>query len=185
MNRVRYRTLLTLMAAVVLLGGCATKIPPQLADGPAVNPAVDEVRADPARFKGSEVRWGGVIARVENRADVTWVEMVEHPLGRSGEPQSDSGSRGRFIASFSGFLDPVIYGSGRLLTLRGTISDETSRAIGEYEYRFPVVGVTAHYLWPLESELPSYYDYPPPRWYYDPWYPFGWPYPRPYPPHRH
>lgn len=168
--------------AAVLLTGCATQVPAPISTIPAGNLSVAEAQSDPARFKGTAVRWGGMITRVENRPSQTWVEVVSHELQKNGEPLPESGSSGRFIASFAGFIDPMVYGTGRLLTIVGTVDDLTTRPIGEYNYTFPVVTVTTSHLWPVEVEEPPRLDYPPPWWYYDPW-PF---YPRPYPPlHPH
>jgi len=166
---------------MVILGGCATQVPVPISTIPAANLTVAEVRAGPDRFVGSEVRWGGVITKVENRASQTWIEMVSRELKKNGQPRIDSGSSGRFIASFPGFVDPVIYGAGQLLTVVGTIKGETTRPIGEYAYLFPLVAVSTFYLWPEEDDSVRHEYYPPPWWYYDPWL-F---YPRPYPPYRH
>lgn len=175
MNRLWY------VIATALLTSCATQTPAPISTIPASNLSVAEVRADPIRFKDSEVRWGGVITRVENQSSQTWVELVSQELQTNGQPLRESSSSGRFIASFTGFIDPLVYSNGRLLTVIGTIAGESTRPIGEYAYSFPIVTVTSSYLWPIESEAPLYLDYPPPWWYYDPW-PF---YPRPYPPHYH
>jgi hypothetical protein len=48
-------------------------------------------------------------------------------------------------------------------------------------YRYPVVRVESHHLWPEPAPIHHRYD---PYWhdpfFYDPWYPFGYPYPYPY-----
>lgn len=164
-----------LVIIVVILGGCANKPPASISKIPADTLTVSEVRANTGRFVGSEVRWGGVITRVENKASATWIEVVSRELRKDGEPKLDGRSDGRFIASFSRFADPVVYKEGYLLTVVGTIEGQVIRPIGEYDYTFPMVLVTGSYLWKVE-EKPRYPDYPPP-WYYDPW-PY---YPRPYP----
>lgn len=171
---------------IVILGGCATQVPAPISMIPPGNLAVAEVRANPGRFVGSEVRWGGVITSVENKASQTWVEVVSRALKKNGQPRVDSGSGGRFIASFAGFVDPVVYSAGNLLTVIGAIEGETTRAIGEYDYSFPVVTVSSSYLWQPEPETVRHEYYPPPWWYYDPWpyYPRHL-YPRPHPPYRH
>lgn len=130
------------------------------------------------RFKGVEVRWGGEITYVENKAEDTWIEVVSRPLSKSGRPNEDGPSGGRFVARFKGFADPVVYQVGQQLTVLGTIEGKSRRAIGDFEYAFPVVSVTGSHLWPPEPEVDR--DYPP-WWYYDPWpfYP-PWPYYPPY-----
>lgn len=164
------------IAALVLISGCATHGPLPTSDVPVATPAVTEVQSDPARFKGTTVRWGGVITRVDNQPANTWIEVVSHELQENGQPQAKGGSSGRFIAVIPGFADPAVYTSGRKITVVGTLGETTTRQIGEYNYTFPLVNVSAIHLWPVVEENTTS-DYPPPWWYYDPW-PY---YPRPYP----
>ena len=171
-------TLLVLTFA--LLTGCASKPPPSISRIPPENPSLTRVRMDIDRYIGTEVRWGGVISKVENRADNTWIEIVRHDLRSNGRPIAGGKSDGRFIASFERFADPLVYETGRPLTVVGTIESKTSRQIGEYDYLFPVVSVEGSFLWQQQEPVPAY-SYPPPYWYYDPWYYPPWP----YYPHRH
>ena len=151
---------------------------------PPENPGLEAVRANIERYIGAEVRWGGVVASVENRTDETWIEIVRYPLREDARPRSGGLSDGRFIASFRRFLDPVVYQVGRPLTVVGTIRDKVERPIGDYDYLFPIVAVEGSYLWQSdrEYEYPGPY-YPPPWWYYDPWFyhPRPYPYRRPVP----
>ena len=169
---------LLLLAALVLLGACAST-PESISRLPHDNPSLTRVRLDPDAFLGRDVRWGGVIVKVENRPDETWIEIVRLDLSGIGKPLLSSSSDGRFIASFDRFLDPVVYEIGRPLTVVGKIDGKERRAIGEFDYLFPVVAVEGSYLWQVVEPLPP--PYPSPWWYYDPWYPY--PYPWPY--YRH
>jgi outer membrane lipoprotein len=175
---------MTRIACILLmltLAGCASDIPKPIRDAPAMNIAPARALAEADSLKGQAVRWGGSIARVENRKDETWIEIVERPLARDGEPDRYQVGGGRFLARVPGFLDPEVYASKRLMTVAGTLDGITTRSIGEYPYRFPVVQVTAWYLWP--PSLPPHYAYPPygygPYWH-DPWYPWRPVYPYPY-----
>ena len=93
---------------IALLAGCASTPPAAISRSPAPSLTLAEVRAQPERFLGSEVRWGGVITAVENKAQVTWIEVLARDLKKDGKPRLDDGSEGRFIASFSGFADPQV-----------------------------------------------------------------------------
>lgn len=168
---------------VVLLSGCASKPPLAISRVPPGSLSVAEVRASPERFIGAEVRWGGMITSVENKATQTWIEVVSRVLAKDGMPKVASRSDGRFIASLTGFADPVVYQVGYLLTVVGTLEPQVKRPIGEYEYTFPVVAVTGSHLWKVESEV-DIQTYPPPWWYYDPWPYYYRPYPF-YPRHYH
>ncbi len=158
---------------MALLTACASKPPPAIARLPADNPTLTRVRMDIDAYIGAELRWGGVITKVENKADRTWIEIVKQELGSNGRPFGSGNSEGRFIASFDKFLDPEVYKSGRPLTVVGRIEAGVTRPIGEYEYLFPVVAVEGSFLWKKRVPPPAY---PPPPWgYYDPWY-HPWPY---------
>jgi outer membrane lipoprotein len=156
----------SIIVIAAIAAGCASKPPPSIARIPAENPALARVLLDLDHFTGSEVRWGGEITRVENRATETWVEIVRRELRDNGRPESSGKSDGRFIASFKGFVDPVVYEVGRSLTVIGTIENQITRPIGEYDYRFPVVVVESSYLWKDVTVAPGPY-YPGPWWYYD------------------
>jgi len=165
---------------VATLAACASKPPLAISKVPSENLTLTRVRVDIDGYIGSEVRWGGVISKVENKADRTWIEIVRHELRENARPITASKSDGRFIASFEKFADPLVYETGRPLTVVGTIEAKTSRPIGEYDYLFPVVSVEGSFLWKKHEPVPAA-AYPPPYWYYDPWYHHPWP----YYPHRH
>ena len=163
---------------VLILVGCASRAPLAISKIPAGNVSVAEVRKDTARFIGTEVRWGGVISKVDNKETKTWIEVVGRELRKNAQPKLNGKSSGRFIASFQGFVDPTVYKVGYLLTVLGSVEGQITRQIGEYAYSFPMVAVAASNLWQMQPEAVRY-EYSPPWWYYDPW-PF---YPGPYPPY--
>lgn len=166
-----------LLVLLGMLAACASKPPAAVSKIPAAQLSLAEVRAEPQRFVGSEVRWGGVIASVENKASETWIEVVGRELQKDAQPKLKGSSEGRFIAAMQGFADPAVYKEGYLLTVLGELQPPVTRPIGDYAYVFPRVSVTGSYLWRVEKL--QYPDYPPPWWYYDPW-PF---YHRPYHPY--
>ncbi|MEE4379616.1 MAG: Slp family lipoprotein [Candidatus Competibacteraceae bacterium] len=173
MMTIRYYWLFGL--AVMMLAGCANSggYNP-LRDTAFKGPTLQTVRTElgPDSYKGSRVRWGGEIARVENQRTETWLEVVEKPLQRSGRPRDVNTSEGRFIARISGFLDPAIYAAGRQITVIGKLTDKIQRTIGEYPYQFPVVAVDNYQLWEVRRDPEVIY-------YHDPfWGPWYWP--RPY-----
>jgi outer membrane lipoprotein len=159
----------------LLLAGCASDLPRAIREAPAEDIRPAQALGNPEGVRGAAVRWGGAIAAVENRRDETWLEVVERPLARDGQPRNTDQSGGRFLARVSGFVDPVVYAQGRLITITGNLETPTTRAVGDYPYRYPVVGVTDLYLWPKEPEAVHHHYYSP--YWYDPWYPWGYPYP--------
>jgi outer membrane lipoprotein len=136
------------------------------------------VRAAPSAAVGKSVRWGGNIVSVRNLKTETQLEIVGRRLDGDGRPRDENRSDGRFLANVSGFLDPLVYKTGRDVTVNGHIEGTIDRAIGEFAYTYPVVRAADVHLWevPTTSTYPPYY-YP---YYYD--FPFGdpfWPYYRP------
>ena len=175
--RMKSRALM-LLVFPVLLTACAGSVPRAISEKPANAPSVEVARSTDTGLSGTTVRWGGVIARVENRQTETWIEVVDRPLDRFGRPLETDASGGRFIARVQEFIDPQVHANGRLITVAGTLEKNTRRNIGDYLYTYPLVKADIIYLWPLLKDLPPYhYD---PFWH-DPWYPWGYPfYPRPY-----
>lgn len=163
---------------LLISGGCASNPPSSISQAEVDDLSLAQVRGAGDTYLESTVRWGGVITEVENKADRTWVFLVDRELRDHEQPITDSASDGRFIASFNGFIDPLVYKVGRPLTVVGNIEGSTVRAIGEYDYQFPIVNVRDSHLWAEAIKTRVYYP-PPPFWYYDMYFY------RPYsPPHR-
>ena len=163
---------------LVWVAGCAT-VPPvydPIRDPDFRGPALAAARERPDAFLQTRIRWGGVLARVDNRRDETWLEIVEQPLQDSGRPASADDSGGRFLARVAGFLDPAIYAIGRPITVVGVLSDSAPGRVGEYRYTYPVVLAERHHLW-SERRPPDVIYVPDPFWYgpgYGPFYPWGY-----------
>ncbi len=169
----------TTLLLTLTLAGCASDVPRPIREAPAEHILHAQALKNPERYRSTTVRWGGAIASVENRRDETWVEIVEQPLGHDGHPRNSDQSAGRFLARVNGFLDPAIFAPQRLVTVAGVLDGNNSRTIGQHPYTYPVVHVEHIYLWPIPDKAVQFY-YRSPYWY-DPWYPWGHPYPR----HRH
>ncbi|MCP4334670.1 MAG: Slp/YeaY family lipoprotein [Gammaproteobacteria bacterium] len=161
---------------LAVCAGCASK-PSSISLVEVDDVTLAQARAGTDAYLGSTVRWGGIVTEVENKADHTWIFLVGRALKDSERPISDGHSDGRFIASFNGFIDPLVYKPGRPLTVVGSIERSTVRVIGEYDYSFPVVAVRDSHLWADPMKTHVYYP-PPPIWYYDMHY--YHPYPRHY-----
>ena len=173
------RTRLYCACATALLWGCAMQPYSPISDADFSGPTLPAVRDAPDSYLGTRVRWGGIIAKVDNREHDTWVYIVEHALDSDGRPQDSLTSAGRFIGRVQAFLDPDVYTKGRGFTVVGKIEGPVRDDIGEYPYEYPVVAAQEYRLWakPLPYQ-DYYYPYPPYYPYYDPfWGPrLYWPY---------
>ncbi len=155
-----------------LLTACASTVPKTLVDGLPEALSQRAAQAEPTRHRGEEVRWGGEILSVNNLPRSTEVELFGRPLSDNAEPRPDGGEGVRFIARVDGFLDPAQYRADKRMSVRGRLHDPVVRLVGAYPYRYPVVVVSAHHLWPV------YRPPPPPAYsdpFYDPWWPWWGP----------
>lgn len=156
--------MLMAMAGLVVLAACAS-MPAQL-NQPVTPLALSEVQARKVPVNGQAVRWGGVIAAVENRNSETWLEVVEQPLGNTGRPLMVDRSSGRFMVKVPGFLDPSIYAKGREFTAVGVLDGTFRSTIGkDFHYDYPVLAANGHYLWPPRVEYDTYYADPFPSYW--------------------
>lgn len=151
--------------ALAALAACATAPKPLQGEFAALAPA--DTRAG---GQGTPVRWGGVIAAVEPRADQTCLQIVARELDANARPRDVDASSGRFIACRAGFYDPQVFAEGREITVVGRLDGSEVRMIGEYRYEHPRVAADIYFLWPERSER---------DWRHrDPWYPHPFPYRR-------
>jgi len=161
------------------LVGCAT-VPPvydPIQDANFQGPTLAVARAQPDAFLQTRVRWGGTIARVENRRDETWGWKSSSSLWRitDGLPAPTPARAASLPGSpvfWTRFLDPAIYAAGRSITIVGPLAGTAPGQVGDYRTTYLVVTVERHRLWP-ERHPPEVIYMPDPFWY-GPGYPWGY-----------
>jgi outer membrane lipoprotein len=166
---------------LLLLGGCASKVPSAIREAPPDQPTAAAARAATEPLRGQAVRWGGELVAVRNLAKTSELEILARRLAGDGEPDPDSAAEGRFIGRVAGFVDPADYQTGDLITVAGVLAGRVEGKVGDYVYPYPVVEVRQWHRWPEPVQTPAYAPYPWP--YHHPWWPYrpyGWPY-YPYP----
>ncbi len=161
------------LITALLITGCASTTPPAVRQPLPENIPLRAVQADPARFRGRLVRWGGEIIAVQNGRKESWVEILARPLESGGRPRGSAAAEGRFRVRIAGFLDPAEYREKSSLTVVGRVLGAETRAVGNYPYRYPLVAADTYHLWPPRQPQRHYHPDP----FYDPWY---YPYPYPY-----
>jgi outer membrane lipoprotein len=135
-----------MLLAAIVLSACATSpkfdtvgldtsITPQTAVG------------EMSSLQGEPVLWGGVVITSANLKDSTQIEILAYPLNSNQRPNREQKPLGRFLAVHAGYLETTDYASGRLITVRGTLSDKRIGRVGEAEYTYPVVNITQLHLW--------------------------------------
>lgn len=133
--------------AALLLSACSA-VPDELAvtnDDNLVS--YNRALENPEQAAGQQARWGGTIAEVRNSDSGTIIEVVNFDLQNWARPVASNESQGRFRALLPGFVDPVVYEKGRLVTFVGTVGAPVEGKIDEFRYLFPTLNVTSKYLW--------------------------------------
>lgn len=143
----RFCKLLSLPALLTLLAACAPAPIYPAHGGAFVSATPEQVATAPANFHGLRVVWGGRVIRVHNLARDSEVEILAYPLDSSQRPRVRQPATGRFIAIVPGFVEPMEYPAGALVTLRGTIAGSRAGDVGQAAYTFPTVDSRAMHRW--------------------------------------
>ncbi|WP_297902711.1 Slp family lipoprotein [Metallibacterium sp.] len=150
-------TLLSLSAAL-LLAACAPA--PIFKPGSNIaNVPPETVAQAPERYIGRAVIWGGQVVAVQNMPDTTEVQILGYPLDSSQRPLPNSPAGGRFIAIMKGYVEPLNYPAGALVTLTGHVEGVRVGSVGDASYAFPLVRVDAVHVWTaaeLRSDKPHF-----------------------------
>ncbi len=165
---------LSLISLSVVLSSCATQYPEQIDQKVNANVTVKDIQSGVKVDNGFVIRWGGVIANINNHQKETWLEVVQLPLAKNGEPKQSDKTDGRFLVKINAFLDPAIYAKGRGFTVVGALSGVTKGKIGEHDYQYPVVNAKGYVLWPERKEV-NYQTLYYPVGYWDPYFSFYFP----------
>lgn len=159
---------LIILGLALLMGGCASNVPPLIRNAPPANPTLGAVVAQPAAHQAEPLRWGGRIVAVNNFRQGSELVVLALPLNNWGEPLGDGAGQGRFIARSDEFIDPAEYAPDSKVTIYGELEGMEERSIGEFPYSYPLVRIHHRYLWPKASDQPrSAWNWAPhDRWMY-------------------
>ena len=138
------------LAAMTLLAACAPA-PIFKASSNVTNVPPDTVAQAPERYIGRAVIWGGQVVAVQNLPDSTEIQILGYPLDASQRPLPNSPAGGRFIAIMRGYVEPLSYPAGALVTLTGRVEGVRSGNVGDANYVFPLVKVDAAHVWTAEE----------------------------------
>ncbi len=141
--------ILLLALAAVSLTACTTIEAPRPAGALRVAPRA--VTAEPDRYLGSLVQWGGKIIATYNRARGSELEVLAYPLDRHGKPRTDAQPEGRFLLVSRAFLDPLEYASGRLVTASGRVRGLVEARVGAARHAYPRLDADSAFLWPRQE----------------------------------
>lgn len=147
------RASLRFLLALALPAAIAACAPAPLykATSSSVNATPQQVATAPANFRNLQVVWGGSVISVHNFADHSEIEVLAYPLDSSQRPRLKEPASGRFIAIVPGFLEPMDYPPGSLVTLRGTLDGARNGEVGQAAYTFALVHSDAMHRWTPEE----------------------------------
>jgi len=143
-------TRLAAPAALLWLTACAPA-PIYKTTGAAATAAPFQVAQSPENFSNREVIWGGRIVQVKVFADHSEIEVLAYPLDTSQRPKANDSGNGRFIAVMPGYVEPLDYPSGALMTVNGKLGGSRAGKVGEADYVFPLVSVAQSHVWTAEE----------------------------------
>ena len=138
--------------SLLWFAGCGAAISPEILKEVDQSLPFEDLLKDPDAFRGKTVLLGGEIIETENFPDKTLLIVLQRPLNSERKPSGKDKSKGRFIVSVPEFLDPVIYGKGRKITVAGRVMGKEVRALDEIKYAYPLIDKRELYLWPEERD---------------------------------
>ncbi len=136
------------LATACALAGCAVHPRPR---APHVDRRVGlaQVRAHPRSTRGVRVRWGGMVVSDQIGPTHSTLTILAYPLNAQGRPLLRRMPLGRFQAVSHGYLDPILFAQGRLVTIVGTAAGTRPGLIGQAHYLYPRLHVLATHIWRL------------------------------------
>jgi len=137
---------------LLALSGCMHVISKEARNSVTHGLTFSDVKKDPQAQIGETLLLGGLIIGMKIDEKGSTLEILRYDLDRFGEPYSVAPDAGRFLAHTGRFLDPVIFGRGRLVTLSGTVTGTETHPLEPVEYVkidyvYPVFRMTEIYLW--------------------------------------
>lgn len=139
--------LLSMLLTLIFTAGCTTIISEQsrkLVDSTAPFRAIKEA---PDNFIGKHLLLGGRIVKTTNSSDGARIEIVQFDLTSNSYPEDTFISNGRFLATSSSFMDPLIFQPGMLMTLVGEIKGKKTMRLDDMDYTYPLIAIREWYLW--------------------------------------
>lgn len=143
----RYIMTVTLLSMLTLTG-CAAVISEQSRKLVDSNAAFQTIKASPDNYMGRIIMLGGRIADIRNSSDGAQLEIVQFDLNSQGYPEDSFLSYGRFLATESRFMDPLIFKRGMLITVVGELKMKKTMRLDDMDYTYPVISMREWYLWP-------------------------------------
>lgn len=138
--------MLPLFVIVSIFYGCAHVVSEGLRSQVDTSVTPSLLFANPEAYRGKVVILGGDIVKTGNRREGTTIEVIQKPLDYRGRPVVSDRSAGRFLILYDGYLDPVIYQKGKMITVAGEVIGSSLLPLGQMDYSYPLIKSRELYL---------------------------------------
>jgi outer membrane lipoprotein len=135
---------------IMFLMGCASGISRQSRSKVTYTGTFSELQKTPDAYKDEIIMLGGKILETNVSSTLSELTVLQLALDNNVRPVNLDQSHGRFLVQSKEFLDPAIYQKGILLTLVGKLKGSEARAIGGFDYVYPLIEPIEIKLWPME-----------------------------------
>ncbi len=142
MRASRFATIRLSLALSLPIAVAACAPAPIYKAGPSVVATTpQQVATSPNNFAQAQVIWGGEVIGVDNLPNSTEIRVLAYPLDSSQRPRLKQTAQGRFTAVVPGFLDPMNFPAGSLVTVLGKVDGTSVGQVGQATYTYPMVRV--------------------------------------------
>lgn len=152
------------LLSILVATGCTNVISEQSRKLVNTDAAFKDVKEAPDNYIGKNILLGGRIAKVRNSSDGAQLEIVQFDLTSQSYPEDTFLSYGRFLATNSSYMDPLIFKQGMLITIVGEVKVKKTMRLDDMDYTYPVISMREWYLWPgsePDRGCSAYPAYPP------------------------
>ncbi len=161
-----------LILPLVLLSACSS-LPHNMRGTTYQEISLTAAQLSPNSYINTAVRWGGTIINASNKEHGSRIYALYYPLSRSGRPEINSKTEGRFAISSKDFLDPAIFKEGLEFTMTGTLTGQVDQKIDQKVISIPSLKLQHIHIWPTRQQSDEHFHPYPPYHIYHPYYRYG------------
>lgn len=131
------------------IGGCSVVPAPfQVSDEEVLIPFEQVMNTSVVAIDSEQqARWGGQVVSVQNKGEMSELEIVYFPESSNGKPEVGMHSPGRFKVLVEGDVNIALSQNNSLITVLGKIGTPETGMIGSQAYTYPTLQASSFYVW--------------------------------------
>ena len=133
---------------LLLVFGCAAPLSQQARSQVTYTGSFSALAKEAQKFIGETTILGGKIIDVTAATEGSELTILQLPLDQNQRPVDEDRSEGRYLIRFQRFLEPEIYKKGSLITAVAKLTAVEIRAIGQFDFAYPVFQEVELKVWP-------------------------------------